>query len=111
MTQVTVSRPRLWRDCLSTFRIYVDGKRKCLLWNGQTKSFTVEPGEHQMACIVAQNLTSRKIDFSADGKGLTFEAIPKSTVPTGRLRYIRDHDYVLLRQLDESGSGSESSTP
>lgn len=99
-SQITVSRPRLWRDCLSTFRIYVDGKRRALLWNGQTKSFLVEPGQHHITCVVARNLTSRKIDFCAKGRPIAFEAIPQSSVPSGVLPHILDNDYVLLRQVD-----------
>ena len=72
--KITVRRVQRVRDWGGFYQLWIDGERVAWIFSGFSKTLEVEPGEHEMVCMMNKTLTSPR-----------------------RMRV--SHNYIQLRQI------------
>ena len=98
--QITVHRVQRVRDWGGFYQIWIDGERVAWIFSGFSKTLEVEPGEHEMVCMMNKTLTSPRLKFVVEDSPLTFEVeAGVEQFPGNAARMLSTSDYCQIRQI------------
>ena len=100
LMMITVRRVQRVRDWGGLYQIWIDGERVAWIFSGMTKTLEVDPGEHEMVCMMNKTLTSPKLKFVVGETPVTFEVeagAGRFSAAGERMRV--SHNYIQLRQV------------
>ena len=97
-------RQGFWRDHFGTYQVRIDDDRAGSIVEGETKDFSVPPGEHRVRLSMDRFWTSRELTVQIrEGELAEFVCRPAASVIVSMLLiWMRPRGYIRLDGPDQS---------